>query len=474
MAQSPENKFSILFFDPDKKSVAGKIQALEKLGFYKILHARDMAGFSGHLNNDISVVMMDIDVPGPPSIELLKEIREKYPHIPVIITTEHDDVETAVACIKAGAFDYLIKPVDSSHITSAIKKAFEINTLRRENLSLRNSLLTGKLNNIEAFSSIITHSRKMYAIFQYVEAIAGSNQPVIITGETGTGKELITRSIHELSGRKGKFIAVNIAGLDDTVLSDTLFGHRKGAYTGAISNRLGLVAEASGGTLFLDEIGDMSYNSQTKLLRLLEEEEYFPLGSDRPLQSNIRTTVATNHDLEKLISEGGFRTDLYFRLNTHTINVPPLRERREDIPLLFTCFLDNACRALKKKKPSVPPELFTLLSSYHWPGNVRELQSMVYDAVATHKSRMLSMDSFKDIIQQNQLPVPGIDMTQEDEEDKFLLDIFGSFPTLKEAESFLISKALKMSNDNQGIAASLLGISRQALNRRLKRKEKKS
>jgi DNA-binding NtrC family response regulator len=245
-----------------------------------------------------------------------------------------------------------------------------------------------------------------------------------------------------------------------------LFGHKKGAYTGADSAREGLIAHAAAGTLFLDEIGDLKESSQVKLLRLLQEQSYYPLGSDTPQRSNARIIVATNRDLEKLMSEGKFRKDLYYRLIAHHVQIPPLRERKEDIPLLLDHFLDKASYALNKKKPTSPPELLTLLAAYDFPGNVRELEALVTDAVARHRSGVLSMERFKEVI--------GRDLRSSRSSlsgEGTPLDISAHFPTLKEAEDFLIREALKRSHGNQRIAASFLGITSQALNKRLRRSE---
>jgi transcriptional regulator with PAS, ATPase and Fis domain len=325
------------------------------------------------------------------------------------------------------------------------------------------------LEHPEAFSSIITRSKKMNAIFHYIEAIAKSRKPVLITGETGTGKELLVRSVHQSSELKGQHVAVNVAGLDDTMFSDTLFGHKKGAYTGADKDRKGLVVKAAGGTLLLDEIGDLSESSQVKLLRLIEEQIYYPLGSDTPEKSNAYIIACSNHDIEELVSKGKLRKDLYYRLRVHHIHIPPLRARIKDIPLLFEHFLEEASHSMKKKKPFVPDELIVQLCNYHYPGNIRELQAMVYDVVALNKSGRLSLDVFKEYMGQKESQVQKKLPTQE---SKFMDDIFGHFPTLKDAENYLISEALKRSKGNQGIAASLLGISRQALNQRLKKKSK--
>ena len=235
----------------------------------------------------------------------------------------------------------------------------------------------------------------MLQIFRYVEAIAPTALPVLITGETGVGKELVARATHALSGSKGNFVSVNIAGLDDTLFADTLFGHLRGAYTGADSTREGVVAKAEDGTLFLDEIGDLAANSQIKILRLLQEREYYVLGSDTPQPTSARFIFASNADLSKGGSHGGFRKDLLYRLQSHTIRIPPLRERMDDLPALVDHFFDKACRSLGKKRPSVPKELMTLLRSYSFPGNIRELEGMVFDAVVRHKSRILSLVSFR-------------------------------------------------------------------------------
>ncbi len=458
----------ILLIDDEPNILLSHSRMLRMEGMEDILTIDDSRQVMPLLaKQDVAVITMDLKMPYITGDALLVEINHYYPHIPVIIMTAVDEIETAVKCMKAGAFDYLVKPADENLFIASIKKALEFYTLRSEVSSLKQHLLTDRLEHAPAFSSIITQSKKMHAVFKYVEVIAPSHQPVLITGETGVGKELIARSIHSLSRRTGVFVAVNIAGLDDTMFSDTLFGHKKGSFTGAEQSREGLIAQASGGTLFLDEIGDLNEASQAKLLRLLQEREYYPLGADVPKTSDARIIVATNQDLQKSIASGRFRKDLYYRLRAHQIHIPSLRERLEDIPLLVDCFLGEAALSLNKKKPTPPHELITFLSTSDFPGNVRELQAMVFDAVARHRSGVLSMDSFREIIAQERLslrndspPVQG---------GQALYGNSGRLPTLKEAESSLIAEALKRSNGNQGIAASLLGITRQALNKRLLR-----
>jgi DNA-binding NtrC family response regulator len=419
---------------------------------------------------DFSLIVIDLSMPHVSGHELLNEINSSFPQVPVIVVTATDDLDTAVDCMRSGAFDYLVKPVDMNRFLTSVKKALEMSALKKEVSSLKQYLLTDQLEHEAVFSQIITASKKMRSLFQYIEAIASSHQPVLITGETGVGKELIAAAIHELSGREGPFLAVNIAGLDDTIFSDTLFGHKKGAYTGAEDARDGLVLQASGGTLFLDEIADLKETSQVKLLRLLQERKYFPLGSDIAKQSDARFVVATNRDIQAMISDGRFRKDLYYRLRGHQINIPPLRERTEDIELLLNHFFEEAAISLGKTRPSYPRELITLLTTYQFPGNIRELRSMVFDAVARHRSGIVSMDSFKEVIRYDSaINVP--DFSSGARTADLLTGIFGKFPTLKEAEDFLISEAMRLSKNNQGIAASLLGLTRQALNKRLNRAE---
>jgi DNA-binding NtrC family response regulator len=301
-----------------------------------------------------------------------------------------------------------------------------------------------------------------------MEVIAPSNQPILICGETGTGKELIARALHALSGCTGKFVAVNSAGLDDQMFSDALFGHRKGAFTGADQDRAGFIGTAVDGTLFLDEIGDLQESSQIKLLRLLQEYEYYPVGSDIPRKSRARIVAATNRNPKELVTAGTFRSDLYFRLCTHQIDLPPLRERREDLPLLVDHFLGKASSIFHKAKPGYPTGLAALLSAYQFPGNVRELEAMVFDAVARHTSGVLSLKTFRARLDQHTsagtsaltIALPGSEIVMGHD---------GEFPTLKQTENILVAEAMRRTGNNQRVAAALLGISRQALNKRLNR-----
>jgi DNA-binding NtrC family response regulator len=413
-------------------------------------------------------MLLDLRMPHITGEELLPKVISDFPEVPVIIVTGANDVETAVKCMKQGAFDYIVKPAEKSRLVASTRRAVEIRELQRENQLLKTHVLSNKLNTPEAFSEIITISRGMQSIFQYVEAIAVSPRPVLITGETGVGKELIARSVHRLSNRKGTFVPVNVAGLDDNVFADTLFGHKKGAFTDAREARSGLVEQAAGGTLFLDEIGDLNTTSQVKLLRLLQEGEYFPLGSDLARRSDARIVVATNQDLDALQSSAKFRKDLYYRLCDHHIQIPPLRDRREDLPVLAEHFLEKASKTLKRKKPTPPEELVTLLSTYHFPGNIRELESMIFNAVSSHKSGKLSLEIFKAHISKKPSATEK-DMQKLPSSESLMITFSEELPTLKQAEQLVIDEAMKRSNGNQSIAALSLGISRQALNKRLQK-----
>lgn len=421
-------------------------------------------------NNQVSLILLDLSMPYIRGEELLEEIIPNFPEVQVIVVTGDTELETAIKCMKLGAFDYVVKPVENNRLINVINKALEIQRLKVENSSLKTILTSDNLEKPEAFEEIVTQNSKMKSIFQYMEAISKTSEPILVTGETGVGKELIARAIHKVSGRQGHFVTTNIAGLDDQMFSDTLFGHKKGSFTNAIQDRPGQLERAKGGTIFLDEIGDLGIQAQVKLLRLLQEKEFYPLGSDVPRFTDALIVLATNKNLEEMVNEGTFRKDLYYRLNVHTINTIPLRERLDDLPFLVEHLLEKAAQNFGKKKPTVPNELITLLSTYYFPGNIRELQSMVFDAVGTHKSKIMSLNVFKKHINPNSnihsiTPPKNLD-------DKI---IFGEkLPTLKEIQNTLVNEALKRTNNNQSIAAQLLGVTRQALNRRIVQGKKAS
>ena len=415
------------------------------------------------------VVVLDILMPELPGYQLLKMVNERFPGIPAIMMTAVDNVDIAVQCMRDGAFDYLVKPVEETRFLSSVQRALERSALERENRELKGALLLDGLRQPQVFERILTRNGEMKAIFKYIEAVARSTTPILVTGETGVGKELLVEAIHKASGRVGRLVAVNVAGIDDNMFSDTLFGHRKGAFSGADQARGGMIAQAEGGTLFLDEIGDLEPTSQVKLLRLLQERTFFPLGSDVAQTTDARVVCATHRDLEERMRSGAFRADLFFRLSSHQIRIPPLRDRKEDIAPLVRLFLDEAAATLDKPSPTPPPELFQWLKSYPFPGNVRELQAMIMDAVARHTSGVLSVGSFKQVIRKRRDEAgEGGMVTVATDEANLFQSLPDPLPTLDLATQLLIQESLRRADGNQRVASALLGISRHTLMRRLR------
>ncbi len=410
-------------------------------------------------------VAVDLMMPHISGEDLIPSIVESHPEVPVLVISGLNEIKTAVNCIRLGAFDFIVKTEDRNTLIAGIRHAIEIYELRHENNALRHNFFKPDLDRPELFSDIVTAHRDMRAVFQYIEAIAETDRPVIITGESGVGKELVAHAIHRASGRKGEFVAVNIAGLDDNVIADTLFGHRKGAYTGATDARIGLVEKAGNGTLFLDEIGDLSMASQTKLLRLLQEREYMPLGSDMAKKSSARVITATHQELVKMQNAGKFRNDLFYRLRGHTIHIPPLRKRHGDLPLLIAHFAGEAAASLKKSIRADVEDIASALSSYPFPGNVRELQHLIYDAVGICKGKRLTAENFKTLLPSTHI---RIDAAQSHVRQEAPVSFGGTLPSLKEVRSKLINEALRRTNGNQSAAAQLIGITRQAVSKFLK------
>ena len=460
-------EFPVLIVDDEVNALDSFEITLNSCGIENIVLCRDSREVLQLLKSrKFELILLDLTMPHFTGEELLPLIIQDYPEIPVIIITGDIEVETAVKCMQVGAFDYMVKPVEEKRLISGVKRAIDQNRLHRENKSLKEQFLYGKLSNPDAFSGIVTRNSTILSIMKYIEVIAGSPEPVLLTGETGVGKELMARAIYDVSRRRGNFVPVNVAGLDDTIFSDTLFGHLKGAFTDAYQARSGLIEQAAGGTLFLDEIGDLNHSSQVKLLRLLQEHEYFPIGSDIPRYTDAHIIASTNRDIEELLDTGQFRKDLYYRLDVHHVHIPPLREHRDDIALLVEHFLEEAGECYGKKKPTPPPELYVLLENYSFPGNIRELRAMVYNAVSAHTSGVLSMQSFRKVIdKQKGNHGTGDALKPEEHGWHGCLD---PFPTLKQMENLMIREAMKQAKGNQSIAARLLGITRQTLNNKLK------
>ncbi|NLD93990.1 MAG: sigma-54-dependent Fis family transcriptional regulator [Fibrobacter sp.] len=412
------------------------------------------------------MILLDLNMPYISGTDLLPLLAKDYPDITIIIITAQNDVKIAVDCIKKGAFDYIVKPIRKEELITTVRKTLVISDIKSEAAALKASVLSNRIRSPEDFTEIVTRNEQMLNLFKYTEAIAPTSLPVLIMGETGVGKELMARAVHKLSGRSGKFVCVNAAGVDDTMFSDTLFGHKKGAYSGADCDRKGLIDEATGGTLFLDEIGDLRPESQVKLLRLLQEGSYFPLGSDLSKHSNARIIAATNQDLRQMQHNGVFRRDLYYRLEAHSLAIPPLRERTDDLPILIDTLFEQASYELNKSTPTYPKELLTLLSMYPFPGNVRELRGMIFDAVSQHNGGVLSLESFKKKIgDTNNRTVTA----NEEKKMAGTITFPDPLPTLDTVERALIDESLKRANNNKSLAAHMIGLTRQTLNNWLRK-----
>ena len=337
-------------------------------------------------SNTYDLAFVDLKLANQDGLSLMEEIHTIRPEMPVIILTGYGSIENAVEAIKRGAYSYLTKPFDPREALLQIARALE-----NRNLSQENQRLKGLLENRFKFSNIITKSEKMQLLLETVSRIAQTESTVYIHGESGTGKELIAKAIHLASNRKDKsFIAINCAALPENLLESELFGHEKGSFTGAVRSTRGLFSQAHEGTLFLDEIGDMPLSIQVKLLRALEERQFYPVGSEAPVKVDVRVIVATNKDLENEVKQGNFREDLFYRIHVIPIRLPPLRERPGDIPYLADYFLKRHCERMKKMIHGFAPETIKKLLQYNWPGNVRELENTIEYAVVMSQKDVIT------------------------------------------------------------------------------------
>ncbi len=456
------NNEAVLVYDEEDTFLSGLTVLLYGNGIKRVFAIRDGSRIAAFMaGTPVSVVVFGLSS-APADKVTLKEILLSHPDTRVIVVSTIADRETAVECMQLGASNYLVQPCDSGQLLKNIQNCLENigGVARNTHVRVRPQQMAADMLNV--FSSIVTRDRKMLTIFRYVEAIAPTSQAVMVTGETGTGKELIAHALHAASGRSGEFVSVNVAGLDDIMFSDTLFGHTRGAFTGADRDRMGLIEKAAGGTLFLDEIGDLGIVSQVKLLRLLQENEFYPLGSDKKIVSTTRFIVATNSSLDDKLKSGSFRADLYYRLCSHHIHLPALRERLHDIPLLVEHFSRESATELERAIPSLTSDTLDMLLRCEFPGNVRELKGMVNNAVAVCRSGILDFPRLK--------PRSILPQSVSTHADCSVLPRpAGRLPTLKEAEDFLIRETLRVTGGNQRTAAAMLGISRQALNKRLQR-----
>ena len=396
--------------------------------------------------NEPDLVLCDLIMPDGSGIELLKEVKAQSPSTPVIMITAHTSTKSAIEALKAGAHDYIAKPFDIEELKIIVRKAAERRELESENIHLRSAL-----EERFTFGNIIGRSPKMQEIFAIVSRIAKTNSTVLITGESGTGKELIARAIHYHSGRRGKFVSINCGALPENLLESELFGHEKGAFTGAIREKKGLFHEAHGGTLFLDEIGETTLPMQIKLLRVLQDRLVRRVGSNEETQVDVRVIAATNRDLSESIQKGSFREDLFYRINVIPIALPALRHRKEDISLMADHFIRKYTRNLKIPEKRISSEAMRALEKYSWPGNVRELENVIERTLALEASEVLTTRSLPEAVLVGEpmstavmeLPTEGLDLERH----------------LENTGKYLMLKALERTGGVQTQAAELLKMS---------------
>jgi DNA-binding NtrC family response regulator len=407
---------------------------------------------------NFDAILLDMDMPVVHGREVLKYVKDKYPDIEVIVITGVEDVPLAVESMKAGAYDYLCKPIDESRLLLTLERALERSQLRGELIKLRDQVSLDGIRHKEPFKAVITQNKSFLRVLQRVDQIAESENYVLIWGESGTGKELVARAIHQISRRRDRrFIAVNAGAFASELFSSEFFGHERGAFTGAIRSKAGFFEEADGGTLVLDEIGELELPVQSKLLRVLQEGEYFRVGSTEKRGSDVRIIACTNRDLAEEIEKGRFRRDLYYRLNICSVYLPPLRDREGDVELLADYFLQKHNRLNNKSVSLIEQEVLDLLDMYDYPGNVRELENVIAEAVVVETGRTLTRRA---------LP-------------RYLLNAVGksraaSVPanerkSLAEMEAEHIRHMLELADGNRTVTAEILGISRVSLISKIKR-----
>lgn len=401
---------------------------------------------------EVDAVLTDIKMPGMDGLELLDQVKAIDSETPVLIMTAYSSVDSAIAALRKGAYDYVTKPFVNEDLLQTVKNALRTRELSKENRNLRR-----ELDKRYSFSEIIGTSSALQAVFRLIEKVSATNASILIQGESGTGKELIARAIHQNSPRSNKpFVAINCGALPESLLESELFGHTKGAFTDAKTDKKGLFRSVEGGTLFLDEIGEIPLPLQVKLLRAIQEHEVTPIGASLPVKFDARIIAATNRNLEEEIAKGTFREDLFYRLNVLEIYLPPLRERREDIPLLAKHFSAKAAREHNSAEKPIGKEVMNALVNYNWQGNIRELQN------AIERAFILSNDE----IELENLP-PRV---RQNNENAFeIRDPEGIRPTLEEVERRYLMDVLKSVNQDKSLAADILGIDLSTLYRKLKR-----
>lgn len=443
-------KPKLLLVDDDKTALDGLVKILTRDGYpvtgvlsgYEALHLLSRKSFD--------IIVTDMKLPGMGGLSLVRELRKKEESVALVVITAYSSVKTAVEAIKCGADDYLTKPVNTEELVMVLEKLWE-----KQRLIVQNRLLKEKLKEKYKSSELVGSTPQMHRIFKMIEDVAPSMASILILGETGTGKELVANAIHCQSDRVCMpFVALHCAALSEGVLESELFGHEKGAFTGAVQLRKGRFELADGGTFFLDEVGEMSLKVQVKLLRVLEKGEFERVGGEKTIKVDVRLIAATNRDLEREVSEGRFREDLFYRLNVITIHLPPLRERREDIPLLSNFFVIKYAKKYKKEIEGFAPAAIGVLCAYHWPGNVRELENVIERSIVLCKKSVITVDYLPKNIVPNKEDISTIKIP------------LGT--SLKEAEKEIIRKTLSMTNGSKREAAKILGISSRKIEYKVK------
>jgi len=437
-------KIKIMIVDDEKIVRDSLFFWFENAGYFVDTAASGHEALKKLETDPFDIMFVDIKMPGMDGIELLETIKSTYPDTLVIIITAYGSIESAIKAMKTGASDYLLKPFKPNYLSLVMEKI-----LQQRKLTSEYNYLKDRLEKISRFDNIIGQSPPMMDIFKIIPEIAASDASVLLTGETGTGKELVAKAIHAKSNRAHHpFIAINCGSIPDTLLESELFGHRKGAFTDATHTRKGFLEVVSGGTLFLDEIGEISSKMQIDLLRVLEEKQITRIGNSEPIQVDFRLISATRKNLEEAIRSDGFREDFYYRINVIHLNIPPLRDRKEDIPLLIQHFLKKYSQETAKRVDHVSENTLQRLKAYPWPGNVRELENAIERAVVLARSRTLGMGDFAF------LSIPSARKTQ---------------PTLKQMEQDYILEVLNICAWNITRAAKSLGINRVTLHKKIDR-----
>jgi len=440
-------KARVLLVDDEESFRRVQAFKLEQAGCMVTACADGEAALEAFGESSHDVVITDIRMPGIDGLELLGRLQSISPATPVIVVTGHGTIDTAVEAMKQGAFDFLTKPFPGDHLELTLQRALEMANLARENRELRRAV-EGRFS----FENLVGNSPAMRNLYEAMELAAPTPSTILVRGETGSGKELVARAIHYNSPRRNEpFVTVNCGALPDTLIEAELFGHRKGAFTGADRSRAGKFETADGGTLFLDEIGEIPFDLQPKILRALQDGEVDRIGEDKPVRVDVRVIAATHRDLEKLIEEGLFRSDLYYRLAVVPLEVPPLRDRREDIPLLAQHFLSRMCERTDRSGLSFPSEAMSLFERYSWPGNVRELENIVERMVVLSREDSLSLATVPEQIRRPARE-PGSSLRLPEEGLRF-----------EDLEKDLIQQALERTAGNQTRAAKLLGLTRNTL-----------